>query len=137
MKPQKLPIGYWISNADTALTNGINSIHEAAGINRTGWQLLNSVKENGSMSKTALLSLLAPLTDQQSIETTLATLFNDQLLEEKQDLIFLTAKGTELHEQCLDKQKAFRLKAMQGINEQDYQNTILTLQRMVENLKNS
>lgn len=135
MQPLKLPIGYWIKEADNLLTTGIDAIHSAAGITRTGWQVLNSIHENGSLHQAALFSLLSPFANQESLEQVLVKLAADNLIEEKEDILFLTASGHQLYQQCFERQKAFRQKAIAGITEQDYQLTVLTLQRIVENLK--
>lgn len=135
MQPQKLPIGYWIKQADNLLTAGIDAIHSNAGITRTGWQVLNSIHENGSLQKAALFSLLSPFANEQSLEQILMKLADDNLIEVKDDILFLTGGGKKLHQQCFEQQKAFRQKAISGITEQDYQVTVLTLQRIVENLK--
>lgn len=135
MRPQKLPIGYWIKEADNLLTAGIDAIHSKAGITRTGWQVLNSIHENGSLQETSLFDLLSPFANKESLEQILVKLANNNLIEEKEGILFLTSGGNELYQQCFDQQKAFRQKARAGISDQDYQTAILTLQRMVENLK--
>lgn len=135
MQPQKLPIGYWIKEADNLLTAGIDAIHSNAGLTRTGWQVLNSIHENGSFQKAALFSLLSPFANEQTLEQILVKLAGDNLIEVKEDILFLTSGGKKLHQQCFDQQKAFRQKIMSGITEQDYQVAVLTLQRIVENLK--
>lgn len=135
MQTKNLPIGYWIKEADNLLTAGIDAIHSKAGITRTGWQVLHSIHENGSLHKAALFSLLSPFANQESLKQVLLKLADDNFIEVTDDILFLTPGGKQLHQQCFEQQKAFRQKISTGINEQDYQTTVLTLQRMVENLK--
>ena len=42
MQAKKLPIGYFIKQADYLLTKGINEIQSSLGLTRTDWQILNS-----------------------------------------------------------------------------------------------
>ena len=135
MQTHKLPIGYWIKEADNLLTAGTDAIHSNTGITRTGWQVLNSIHESGSLPRAALFSLLSPFANPATLEQILVKLTGDNLIEVRDDILFLTPEGNQMHQQCFDQQKVFRQKAMQGISEKDYQLTVLTLQRIAENLK--
>lgn len=135
MQPQNLPIGYWVKETDNLLTAGIDAIHSKAGVTRTGWQVLHSIYENGSLHKASLSGLLSSFANRENLEQVLTKLVDANLIEEKEDIFFLSSDGKQLHQQCFDQQKVFRQKISAGINEQDYQTTVLTLQRMVENLR--
>lgn len=134
MQNQKLPIGYWIKKADQALNTGIDSVQSSFGINRTGWQILNSLSEKREVNKTELLSLLSPFSSESMTEQILAEFQVRHLINVDQDKIGLTGVGRELHIACAEKQNGFRQLVMQGITEEDYQTTVQTLQKMVENI---
>ena len=108
MRPQKLPIGYWIKEADNLLTAGIDAIHSKAGLTRTGWQVLNSIYENGSLQENTLFDLLRPFANKESLEQILVKLANDNLIEEKEGILFLTAGGKQLYQQCFSAKSQIR-----------------------------
>ena len=134
MQTKKLPIGYWIKQADQLLTKGIDDIQSSFGTTRTEWQILNSISEKGFIEKSHLTALMSPFADTTSVENILAKFKIGHLINEKENKINLTEKGTELHSSCFEKQKIFRQSIMTDISEQDYQTTILTLQKVVENI---
>lgn len=134
MQPKELPIGYWIKQVDELLTKGINEMQSSFGLTRTDWQILNSIKENGQNSTSELLSLMRPFVDQNSLDSILKKFRANKLLSDETEKLTLTDRGTELHKACMEKQKSFRQKAMTHISEQQYQETIITLKKIIENL---
>lgn len=134
MKSQRLPIGYWIKRADELLTKEIDEIQSSFELTRTDWQVLNSIFERGQTDKSELTTLMKPFADLDLLNTILIKFKEDNLLREGTEQLTLTDKGIELHKACFEKQKAFRQKAMADISEQQYQETILTLQKIINNL---
>lgn len=63
MQSNKMPIGYWIKQADELLTRGIDDIYSSSGITRTGWQILNSINEKEFIMKVDLTNLMKPFAD--------------------------------------------------------------------------
>ena len=127
MQTKTAPIGYWIKKADNALTKGIDEIQSVFGLTRTGWQVLNSIKEKGSLNKTELVSRMQPFADENSLNYILTDFTIRELLEDGSGQLSLTEKGILLHQSCFEKQTEFRKKAMAGISEQQYQETVLIL----------
>lgn len=135
MKPKDLPIGYWIKKADQLLTNGVNQIQAGFGLTRTSWQVLNTIKENNEITKSELFELMQPFADKPAVETILMNFSQNRILEEDGARIWLTAKGAEMHSNCLARQQNFRQRCMKDISENEYQTTLLTLKKMVTNLE--
>ena len=130
----KLPIGYYLKKTDNLLTEGINNIHKELDITRTDWQILNSINENAKIGRQKIAGLLSEFANKETISEAVATLLNRQLiLEEK--YFSLTEKGKDLYQTCFQKQKAFRQKAMKNIAEQQYLQTIETLEKIIDNLE--
>jgi DNA-binding MarR family transcriptional regulator len=136
MQSKNLPIGYWIKQADELLTKGIDGIQLSFGITRTGWQILNAVHEKNLMDKVELISLMRPFADAGTVEELLTRFKAEVLINEDPQEISLTEDGMKLHKACLEKQKIFRQQVMTGISEEDYQISILTLQKIVDNINN-
>lgn len=135
MKPENLPIGYWIKKADQLLTEGIDRVQAQFGLSRTGWQVLNAIKENGNNTKEGLIVLMKPFAGVADVEKVLEQLGQEGLIEHQQGPYSLTQKGLERHETCLAGQKDFRLRCMKDISGQAYETTVSTLRKMVENLE--
>lgn len=134
MNEKKLPIGYWIKEVDTLLTKGIDDIQHQLGLNRTGWQILNSINEEGNYNKTELINLLLPFSSADETEAMINKFADEKIIHSQQNQLSLTSKGKELHTACFERQKQFRQEIMEGISEQDYDTAISTLQKMVLNI---
>jgi DNA-binding MarR family transcriptional regulator len=134
MQPQAPPIGYWIKQADVALTNGINEIQLSLGLSRTDWQVLHSIHEIGSIDSNDLANLIKEFADPASLNEILSRFKECNLLGEEAQTFMLTAKGIATHKTALEKQISFRQKAMEGISEREYEMTIATLQKITKNL---
>lgn len=134
MQNKKLPIGYFLKLAHDSLTKAIDGIQSHYGFNRTEWQILNSIQETISIQKQELINLLKPFADNQKIETILNELTNKNLIQMNNSQLKLTMEGKELYQKCFEMQKEFRKKSMNGISETQYQTTITTLERIIQNI---
>jgi coproporphyrinogen III oxidase-like Fe-S oxidoreductase len=134
MQQKELPIGYWIKKADELLSKGINNIQSSFAINRIEWQVLNSISDNELINKNDITDLMKPFANLKEIETILTKFKAENLIIEEAAGLRLTHQGIEFHKNCLEQQKIFRQKATANISKQDYQITVLTLQKIVGNL---
>ena len=134
MEQKRLPIGYWIKQADVLLTNGINTIHNTQGIDRTGWQILHTIQGVPNIVMEQLVSLMEPFADPAAMEKTLEQLIAKGWVTSGDGKLFLTISGEAFHEHCLQQQTAFRQRSMQHITPGDYETTLNTLRQLVQNL---
>ncbi len=134
MEQKRLPIGYYLKLADRALTNGIDTIQSRYGMDRTGWQVLNSIFENPDILEDRLLELMQPFADKSFIESILSKFINEGQIDFKNNRLVLTVEGNKLHGACLESQREFRNKAMMDISEEEYKTTMLTLEKIIANL---
>src|SRR5690554_1331088 len=130
----KLPIGYYLKKADNLLTKGINNIHKELDITRTDWQILNSINENAEIDRQQITQQLSEFANKETISEAVAMLLSRQLIREE-NYFSLTERGKDLYQTCFQKQKVFRQKAMTNITEQQYLQTIETLEKITENLE--
>lgn len=130
----KLPIGYYLKNADRLLTEGINHIHQEMGITRTDWQILNSIHENDKIDLDKIAELLKAFADKETIIKAVKAMAKRQLITDNQ-FLSLTEEGKKLYVTCLQKQKAFRQKSMEGLTQEQYEQTISFLEKLIDNLK--
>lgn len=129
----KLPIGYYLKKTDNLLTEGINQVHKALGITRTDWQILNSINENVQLDRRELGNLISEFASEEAINEAISVLIDRYLIQDS-GYFSLTDKGRDLYQTCLQKQKEFRQKAMKDISEQEYFQTIATLEKIIHNL---
>lgn len=129
----KLPIGYYLKMADNLLTEGIHNIHQETGITRTDWQILNSINENNNLDVKSITKLLSVFADNATIAAAITNLHERGIILLGNKLS-LTERGKSLYENCLQKQKQFRQIAMQNISEEEYENTLACLEKIIENL---
>lgn len=135
MKDHKLPIGYYIKQADKLLSEKINAVQSEFGLTRTSWQILNSINTQGDMEKGKLVSLLFPFEDEKTISHELCNLTGDAVLKiANNEMLSLTEKGKRLFEVCARKQNEFREKSMLNISKHDYQTTVPTLEQIIKNI---
>ena len=135
MQLQSAPIGYWIKQADVTLTSGIDEIQFVLGRTRTDWQVLHIVYENGAISSTDLAEQLKEFADITSVIAILNRFVERDLLQEEMQTFRLTVSGVETHKAALEKQVAFRQKAMINISKEEYETTIATLKKLIQNLR--
>lgn len=129
---KNLPIGYYLKKADNLLTEGINEIHREFSIDRTQWQILNSINEG--IDKKEIEALLKQFANDEQINNSFSSLIDRNILTDNIDLK-LSDKGKALYNQCFEKQKEFRQKAMSHITEQEYKQLIITLEKIIKNLE--
>lgn len=120
------------------LTKGIDEIQAAFKLTRTDWQLLNTINESGLLNKGDLIKIMEPFADAEKVALVLTRLQSENIAAvTAADCIALTEKGQQLHHACLQKQQAFRQKAMTGIEKEAYRTTVQTLQKITGNISNT
>lgn len=135
----KLPIGYWLKQADNMLTEQINQAQAVHGVSRTEWQMLNLLKENGRATKESIFQTMRPFVDTAKFQEIITRLIARGWIDEavgSQELQ-LTETGQHQHERIFTTQKEVRQRAMQGISQDEYATVIRVLQQIVENLSES
>ncbi len=136
----KLPIGYWLKQADNLLTEQINKAQAANGVSRFDWQVLNMLKETGSASRERIVETMRAFVDAHNFDEIMTRLIARGWVEQSKvsktdtEEFQLTEDGRHQHEVIFAVQKKVRERAMQGISEEEYTTVIRVLQRIVSNL---
>jgi DNA-binding MarR family transcriptional regulator len=135
----KLPIGYWLKQADKVLTEQINQAQAVHGVSRTEWQILNLLKENGRATKESIFEILRTFVDASEFQEIINRLIERGWIDAEVGCgdYQLTDIGEAQHERIFTTQKEVRQRAMQGISQDEYATVIRVLQQMVENLNES
>jgi DNA-binding MarR family transcriptional regulator len=139
-KPIKanLPIGYWLKQADNLITEQVNQAQAAHGVSRFGWQVLNTLYEAGPMSRERLFELMRTFVDSAGLDEIITRLIERGWVEQNENSageFQLTQEGQRCYGDIFAAQKEVRLRAMQGVSEEEYATVIRVLQRIVNNLK--
>jgi DNA-binding MarR family transcriptional regulator len=137
----KLPIGYWLKQADKLLTQQINQAHTSQGVSRSDWQVLNMLKELGSASRESIFETMHTFVDADGFNQIISALSERKWIESRRNLNSgieesqLTEEGHHQHEIIFTTQKKIRQQAMQDISEEEYSTVIRVLQQIVSNLE--
>lgn len=115
------------------LKEGINNIHKEFDINRTQWPILNYIQTNNSIERAKIIEIMEIFDSKENIENTIEKLIWRELIFEK-IVLKLTEKGKNLFNNALQRQNEFRQKSMKDITEQEYSQTICTLEKIIGNL---
>lgn len=139
MRP-KLPIGYWLKQADNLLTEQIDKAQAIHGVSRSDWQVLNVLKEIGSASRERIFETMHTFLDASSFNNIITHLIERGWIEQRKvtktgmEEFQLTREGQRQHEVIFATQKEVRQRAMEGISQEEYATVIRVLQRIVSNL---
>jgi len=94
---------------------------------------LKSTELNGKFLIRQIIDILREFADKETISNTIDKMINSELIIEGTELK-LTEKGKDVFKKCFQKQKEFRHKSMKNISEQEYLQTITTLEKIIDNL---
>jgi DNA-binding MarR family transcriptional regulator len=129
-------IGYWLKEADRAITEHVDRVQAANGVSRLDWQVLNSIHEVGRGTPEQLVSTLHMFLDRPRLDTILASLAaRGWTTTLPTGEVVLLADGEQHHAKILAQQQQVRRRAMDGITSEEYDTTVRVLQRMITNLK--
>lgn len=132
-----LPIGYWLEKADMLLTDHIEEVQRACGLNPVDWQVLSLVQERPRIQRIELIELLSMFGGDQVIESRLQLLkVNNLLIVTDESIYELSERGQEVYQRAHQGQQEVRQRAVEGISEEDHLITLQVLQRLVTNLDN-
>lgn len=132
-----LPIGYWLEKADMLLTEHIEEVQRACGLNPLDWQVLSLVQERPRIQRIELIELLSMFGGDQVIESRLKLLkVNNLLIVTDESIYELSERGQDVYQRAHQGQQEVRQRAVEGISEEDHLITLQVLQRLVTNLDN-
>ncbi len=98
-----LPIGYWLKQADNAITEHINNVQRSNGVSRAEWQVLNLLNDAGSASQARMFELMQTFVDAAGLDTIVAHLAEQgwiepiQAAEQSAAQFQLSAEGRQRH----------------------------------------
>jgi hypothetical protein len=130
------PIGWWVKEVDRLLTEALDAALKDQLLDRTGWQVLNTVATAGRAPRQEVAAALASFADETSVATVVGALAERGWVTDA-DPVEVTGQGRAAHADLLAAVTQVRRAAVDGIECEDYQTTVRTLAQMVENLSQS
>lgn len=134
--PTDRPIGWWVKEVDRLLTETLDTALASESLDRTGWQVLNTVAAAGQVPRGEVASALAGFIDEASVAAVVGNLAERGWVTDT-DPIEVTGQGRTSHADLLATVTSVRRAAVDGIVDEDYRTTVRTLARMVDNLSQS
>lgn len=134
MKNEEKPIGYWLKKIDSLLTQQIDKVHNNKGINRKGWQILNTIMHKEKIERTDLKELIRPLMTELEMNEILNNLKDKKYLNGLETLS-LTPEGISFFKELSEIQQKIRMQTMNGISFDEYEIMMNTLKKIAKNLE--
>ncbi|WP_124727471.1 MarR family winged helix-turn-helix transcriptional regulator [Staphylospora marina] len=140
MKGKQKPIGWWLKEADRAITRFSAKKLQELGLNRFQWQVLNVLREQGPVPARKIHEQVKLFVDEPSFAEMLRRFAGQGWihLSDEQDpmdqMLSLTPEGEKAHAAAWEKQRQVRERLMEGISDEEYLTVIRVLQKITENL---
>jgi len=126
------PIGYWLREADRAITAAVDRNLLQFGLTRRHWQVLNTVGENEGIAKDEVLRLLRNFIDAFGLDEIVKDLASRNWIAGGERLR-MTEQGKAAHAEILAAQQKIRMHLFRGVTEEEYRTTIKVLKQVAEN----
>ncbi|NLR80823.1 MarR family winged helix-turn-helix transcriptional regulator [Chitinophaga eiseniae] len=130
----KLPIGWYLKEADSLITAFTNAAFETHGINRFHWQVLKSIDKHGKISKQLYYHLVDKFLTVEALDEVMAALVAREWLQPAEDLYMFTEKGKTAYAEIAALQEENRKKVLEGTTVEEYLATIRFLETMITNM---
>jgi hypothetical protein len=130
------PIGFWLKLVDRLIDERFAAIIEEHGVTRRQWQLLN-VMEPAAATVDQLDEAIAPFVEPGTEETAvehLAELVDSEWITVSASVYSLTERGRAAFGRLQQVVDALRDQTSEGLTEEQYETTLVALERMAVNL---
>jgi DNA-binding MarR family transcriptional regulator len=132
-------IGYWLKQADAAITEHSDRALSVERFTRTKWQTLHLIFEAGAVSRQDIFATMRTFITAGELDEILGVFAQCGWLMERyvgeERMLELTEAGKRTHEKAFARQREVRQRTMQGISGEEYAAAISVLQRIVQNLE--
>ena len=130
------PIGYWLKLVDRMIDERFASTLEEHGVTRRQWQLLTVLSRGGAtvdQLDTAVAPFLSSADNESSTEH-LGELIESGWVSSTETGFQITDRGLTAYTRLAEVVEANREIATEGINTEDYNTMVATLERVARNL---
>ena len=129
------PIGAVVKKIDLVNTNILRRTSKYGTFNRIEWQFLNFMKKKANAPIDEIFEFLNFFGNRQVIQELIDRFKWDGLIAEEKGIMSITSRGETAYEEVYNVQEEIKAKAMIGVTAQDYDTTIDTLYKIMDNVK--
>lgn len=134
MDPDQRPIGWWVKRLDTLLDEAVDAVVAGEKLTRRHWQVLHSLAE-GPVQEPALHAGLGDFGSPGDLAVVVADLIGRGWVVSGHGGVTLTPDGVLAHDRVARSVGRVRRHVADGLSRQEYERTILVLDRMVQNVE--
>ncbi|MBO9730080.1 MAG: hypothetical protein J7623_15690 [Chitinophaga sp.] len=130
----KLPIGWYLKEADSLITQYINNAFEVFGINRFHWQVLKQIDTHGKISRELYYYQVNRFLTEAELDEILDSLVARNWVQHNDDLYSFTPLGAAEFAKIADDQDENYKKILNGTSIDAYLATIDFLEIIIKNM---
>jgi DNA-binding MarR family transcriptional regulator len=131
---QKLPIGWYLKEADSLITQYMSTAFESQGINRFHWQVMKNIDTHGKISKSLYYHQVSRFLSEAELEAILVSLIVRNWLQQDDDLYSFTETGKTAFANIASQQQENHEKILNGTTPEEYLSTIAFLETIIKNM---
>jgi hypothetical protein len=132
--PDKLPIGWYLKEADSLITQYVNASFESFGINRFHWQLIKNISLHGKICQSLYYHQVSRFMTEAELAEIFASLVERHWIAQDGDMYSFTEAGKTAFALIEEKQMENRKHMMEGTTQEEYDITIGFLERVIRNM---
>jgi hypothetical protein len=131
---KKLPIGWYLKEADSLITQYINASFESFGINRFHWQVMKHIDSHEKISKALYYHQVSRFLTEQELEEIMISLQSRNWVQQDGDMYSFTSTGKAIFADIMDTQQGNHEKILVGTTTDEYLATINFLETIIQNM---
>ncbi|SEW41805.1 hypothetical protein [Chitinophaga arvensicola] len=131
---EKLPIGWYLKEADSLITHFTNNAFETYQINRFHWQVLKNIDTHGKISKELYYHQVNRFLSEKELDELLESLIVRNWIQFSANHYSFTDTGKQEYIAIEALQLKNKEKVMEGISTEEYLAAINFLEKMIRNM---
>lgn len=131
----KMPIGWYLKEADSLITHFTNAAFETYGISRFHWQVLKNIDTHGKISKALYYHQVSRFLSKAELQDVLDLLSSRNWIQQTApDMYSFTETGKAAYADIAALQEENRNKILTGTTPEEYMTTIQFLETIIKNM---
>lgn len=131
---KKLPIGWYLKEADSLITQYMNAAFETFGISRFHWQAMKNIDTHTKISKALYYHQVSRFLSETELEEMLQSLVSRGWVQQDQDMYSFTSIGKTKFDEIAANQQGNHEKILTGTTTEEYLSTINFLETIIKNM---
>lgn len=131
---KKLPIGWYLKEADSLITQYMNAAFEAYGIDRFQWQIMKNIDMHEKISKALYYHQVSRFLSEAELEEKLQSLISRNWVQQDKDMYSFTPTGKTKFDEIAANQQGNHEKILTGTTTDEYLATINFLETIIKNM---